>query len=178
MTLGEKARLKDPLTLHNLYVPAGGDIPDPKLNPKFEHKLSFLDEMRECTDVHVKGKERAILLGDLNVAPLEHDVWSHKQLLDVVSHTPIECEKFTAAQTYRRLGRRHARTRSGAGETLHVVELSLAGLEKLPTRAAGSITCGCRRNSPASLRASRSPRTRAAGQRRPITSRSRRRSNV
>ncbi len=98
VTLGEKAKLKDPLTLHNLYVPAGGDIPDPKLNPKFEHKLGFLDEMRECTDVHVKGKERAILLGDLNVAPLEHDVWSHKQLLDVVSHTPIECEKLTAAR--------------------------------------------------------------------------------
>ena len=31
-----------------------------------------------------------LLLGDLNVAPLEHDVWSHKQLLDVVSHTPVE----------------------------------------------------------------------------------------
>jgi exodeoxyribonuclease-3 len=29
-------------------------------------------------------------VGDLNVAPLETDVWSHKQLLDVVSHTPIE----------------------------------------------------------------------------------------
>src|SRR4051812_48069565 len=98
VTLGEKAKLKDPLTLHNLYVPAGGDVPDPALNPKFEHKLSFLDEMRECTDVHVKNGERAVLLGDLNVAPLEHDVWSHKQLLDVVSHTPIECEKLGIVQ--------------------------------------------------------------------------------
>jgi exodeoxyribonuclease-3 len=33
-----------------------------------------------------------VLVGDLNIAPLEHDVWSHKQLLDVVSHTPIEVE--------------------------------------------------------------------------------------
>jgi len=40
-----------------------------------------------------------ILVGDLNVAPLEHDVWSHKQMLRIVSHTPIECEKLTAAQT-------------------------------------------------------------------------------
>jgi exodeoxyribonuclease-3 len=32
----------------------------------------------------------AILVGDLNIAPYEHDVWSHKQLLDVVSHTPVE----------------------------------------------------------------------------------------
>ena len=36
-------------------------------------------------------------VGDLNVAPLEHDVWSHKQMIDVVSHTPIECEKLNAA---------------------------------------------------------------------------------
>ncbi|MCL4709894.1 MAG: exodeoxyribonuclease III [Pseudorhodoplanes sp.] len=98
VVLGEKAKLKDPVTLHNLYVPAGGDIPDPAANPKFGHKLSFLDEMRECVDVHVKGRERAILVGDLNVAPLEHDVWSHRQLLDVVSHTPVECEKFVAAR--------------------------------------------------------------------------------
>src|SRR5712691_10490368 len=35
---------------------------------------------------------------DLNVAPLEHDVWSHRQMIRVVSHTPIECEKLVAAQ--------------------------------------------------------------------------------
>ncbi len=78
--------------------------------------------------MHPARNERAILLGDLNVAPLEHDVWSHKQLLDVVSHTPIECEKLIAAQksggwidTMRQL---HA----GAEEALYVVELPLAGL--------------------------------------------------
>jgi exodeoxyribonuclease-3 len=37
-----------------------------------------------------------ILLGDFNVAPYENDVWSHKALLKVVSHTPIETEKLTA----------------------------------------------------------------------------------
>ncbi len=31
--------------LHNIYVPAGGDIPDPDANPKFAHKLQFLDEL-------------------------------------------------------------------------------------------------------------------------------------
>jgi exodeoxyribonuclease-3 len=94
---GERAGLRDPITVHNFYVPAGGDIPDPKLNPKFEHKLSFLDEMRDCDALRPAKSERAILLGDLNVAPLEHDVWSHKQLIRIVSHTPIECEKLTAA---------------------------------------------------------------------------------
>src|SRR5262250_1879453 len=47
VTLGEKAGLRDPVTLHNFYVPAGGDIPDPNANPKFAHKLAFLDEMRD-----------------------------------------------------------------------------------------------------------------------------------
>jgi exodeoxyribonuclease-3 len=98
VVLGEHAGLSDPLTLHNFYVPAGGDEPDPEINVKFAHKLGFLDEMRERPDLRPAARERAILVGDLNVAPLEHDVWSHKQLLRVVSHTPIECEKLVAAQ--------------------------------------------------------------------------------
>jgi exodeoxyribonuclease III len=95
--LGERAGLRDPITLHNFYVPAGGDIPDPQVNPKFAHKLAFLDEMRDAPALRPARSERAILVGDLNVAPREHDVWSHKQMLKVISHTPIECEKFTAA---------------------------------------------------------------------------------
>jgi exodeoxyribonuclease-3 len=96
--LGEKAGLRDPITIHNYYVPAGGDIPDPEVNPKFAHKLSFLDELRECSHLQPKSGERAILVGDLNVAPLECDVWSHKAMLKVVSHTPIEVEKLNAAR--------------------------------------------------------------------------------
>ena len=89
----------DPIVLDNLYIPAGGDIPDPAQNDKFAHKLDFYREMAGWfTEVAPKkgarkGK-RGIAVGDLNVAPLEHDVWSHKQLLDVVSHTPIEVELF------------------------------------------------------------------------------------
>jgi len=99
VSFGEQAQIAKPLTLHNFYVPAGGDIPDPVLNPKFEHKLSFLDEMRDCAPLHPKANDRHILVGDLNVAPHEHDVWSHKQLLKIVSHTPIECEKLLAVQS-------------------------------------------------------------------------------
>jgi exodeoxyribonuclease III len=97
--LGERAGLRDPVTVHNFYVPAGGDIADPAANPKFAHKLAFLDEMRDCETLRPAQSERAILVGDLNVAPLEHDVWSHKQMLRVVSHTPIECEKLVTAQS-------------------------------------------------------------------------------
>jgi exodeoxyribonuclease-3 len=99
VVLGERAGLSDPITVHNLYVPAGGDTPDPDVNPKFAHKLAFLDEMRANATLKPPNAERAILLGDLNVAPLEHDVWSHKQMLRIVSHTPIECEKLTGACT-------------------------------------------------------------------------------
>ena len=95
---GERAGLRDPITVHNFYVPAGGDIADPAVNPKFAHKLAFLDEMRNHAMLRPTASERSILVGDLNVAPLECDVWSHKQLLSVVSHTPIECEKLLRLQ--------------------------------------------------------------------------------
>ena len=79
--------------------------------------------------MHVNGKARAILLGDLNVAPLEHDVWSHKQLLDVVSHTPIECEKLIAAQKAGGWVDAMREFVPEPAEALHLVELSLARLE-------------------------------------------------
>ena len=84
--------------LHNFYVPAGGDIPDRGANPKFGHKLDFVDGMREWFAGERSKQAPMILVGDLNIAPLEHDVWSHKQLLSVVSHTPIEVEKMVRLQ--------------------------------------------------------------------------------
>ena len=88
----------DPILLDNLYIPAGGDEPDPEINVKFRHKLDFLDEMRAHEGLRPAAAQRALLVGDLNVAPLEHDVWSHKQMLKVVSHTPVECEKLGHVQ--------------------------------------------------------------------------------
>ena len=88
-----------PFLLHNLYVPAGGDEADPEINEKFAHKLGFLAEMEEWSkrDASPEGYG-AIAVGDLNVAPLENDVWSHRELLKVVSHTPIETEGFERIQ--------------------------------------------------------------------------------
>jgi len=90
------ARLDDGTLIHNLYIPAGGDIPDPEANEKFAHKLQFLDELR--TWGRDAAPARSILVGDLNIAPREDDVWNHKALLKVVSHTPVEVEGFAAAQ--------------------------------------------------------------------------------
>lgn len=88
-----------PFILHNLYVPAGGDEPDETINEKFGHKLRFIAEMESWSkaDAKPKGYE-AIVVGDLNVAPLENDVWSHKELLKIVSHTPVETEGFGRIQ--------------------------------------------------------------------------------
>lgn len=80
------------ITLHNLYIPAGGDIPDVNENEKFAHKLDFVREITDFIPQYHKKDEHVIALGDFNIAPYEHDVWSHKQLLKVVSHTPIEVD--------------------------------------------------------------------------------------
>ncbi len=83
------------ILLHNFYVPAGGDEPDPEKNPKFRHKLDFLREMHDVA-ADQDATSGSVLVGDLNVAPLPDDVWSHKQMLGVVSHTPVETESFEA----------------------------------------------------------------------------------
>lgn len=79
------------IRIHNFYVPAGGDEPDPQINPKFAHKLQFLEEMQA---IHADCGDgcSSLLVGDLNIAPLENDVWSHRQLLKIVSHTPVETD--------------------------------------------------------------------------------------
>ena len=99
-------RLDNGIRLENVYVPAGGDIPDRNENPKFGQKLDFLERMIRWSEQLDKP---TILVGDFNVAPLECDVWSHKQLLNVVSHTPIECEtlaRLQAAHGWVDLGRK------------------------------------------------------------------------
>jgi len=92
------AELPGGIELHNIYVPAGGDIPDPDTNPKFAHKLQFLDELTQWFAAERDAGRKMIAVGDLNIAPLETDVWSHKQLLKVVSHTPVEVERLAALQ--------------------------------------------------------------------------------
>lgn len=88
--------LENGVTIQNFYIPAGGDVPDREVNEKFGQKLDFLTEMRD----HWKAEnpQKTIIVGDFNIAPLEDDVWSHKQLLKVVSHTPIEVEHLVEMQ--------------------------------------------------------------------------------
>lgn len=89
-------RLDNGVTIHNFYVPAGGDKPDRTVNDKFGQKLDYLTEMRDA--FHADRPEKAIMVGDLNIAPREDDVWDHKKLLKIVSHTPVEVEHLAQAQ--------------------------------------------------------------------------------
>ena len=82
--------LEDGIKVHNLYIPAGGDLPDIKLNPKFEHKINFLSEIKD--KFFKQEQKKTIMVGDFNIAPLPDDVWNHKALLNVVSHTKIETD--------------------------------------------------------------------------------------
>ena len=90
------ARLENGVVIHNCYVPAGGDIPNREENVKFGQKLDFLTDMRDA--FRADRPERSILVGDLNIAPREDDVWNHKALLKIVSHTPIEVQHLGDAQ--------------------------------------------------------------------------------
>lgn len=99
------ARLPGGLLLENVYVPAGGDVPDREINPKFGQKLDFLERMTRWSTAL---QEPSLIVGDFNIAPLECDVWNHKALLDVVSHTPVEVEalaRFQASHGWADLGR-------------------------------------------------------------------------
>ena len=77
--------------VQNFYIPAGGDIPDRKLNPKFDHKMDFYERL--TAEMKTRDRQRPLVLaGDFNIAPGDNDVFNHKFMLKVVSHTPGEIE--------------------------------------------------------------------------------------
>lgn len=82
------------IEIHNFYFPAGGDLADPEENPKFSHKLEYVSNVSNWFRRYRSERDKIILLGDLNIAPEKNDVWSHRQLLDVVSHTYMEVYHF------------------------------------------------------------------------------------
>ncbi|CAM4239914.1 Exodeoxyribonuclease III [Novosphingobium lubricantis] len=95
------------LVLENVYIPAGGDVADREVNPKFGQKLDFLERMTRWADAIDRP---TMIVGDFNIAPLDCDVYDHKALLKVVSHTPVEVEtlgRFADAHGWVDLGRKH-----------------------------------------------------------------------
>ena len=90
-----KVSVYDDLEINNIYIPAGGDIPDPIVNLSFAHKLTFMDDISEYYENNRSEfmNKKMILCGDFNVSPYDNDVWNHKQLSKIVSHTPIEIDR-------------------------------------------------------------------------------------
>jgi exodeoxyribonuclease-3 len=83
--------------IQNFYIPAGGDVPDRALNPKFDHKLDFYERLTQALLLR-KPTDPLVIGGDLNVAPGENDVWNHKFMSKVVSHTPPEISAMAGLQ--------------------------------------------------------------------------------
>ena len=81
------------IEIHNLYAPAGGDTPDRVANPKFDHKLDYYEKL--TADMAARDPAAPLVVtGDLNIAPSEFDVWNHRYMSKVVSHTPVEVAAF------------------------------------------------------------------------------------
>jgi exodeoxyribonuclease-3 len=80
--------------LHNFYVPSGGSGEEENdlLNPKFLDKLKFFKSMVAFFERNKSDGQ--IIVGDLNIAPFENDVFNHKMLLKVISHTEQETQLF------------------------------------------------------------------------------------
>ena len=156
--------------VHSLYVPAGGDLPDLRSIPNSPIRSPFstrcgAGSATACTTTP------HILTGDFNVAPLEHDVWSHRQLLKVVSHTPIETERLVAIMAGRNwydVMRAHV----PHTDKLYTWWSYRARDCRPPTAAGGSTISGSMPATATTALRSRSCARPAAGSAPPITSRS------
>jgi len=83
--------------IQNFYIPAGGDVADRDLNPKFDHKLDFYEALTR--EMASRDKTAPLVLaGDFNIAPGENDVWNHRYMSKIVSHTPVEVETLRRLQ--------------------------------------------------------------------------------
>jgi exodeoxyribonuclease III len=81
----------------NFYIQAGGDVADRALNPKFDHKLDFYERL--TADVARRDRQAPLVMaGDFNIAPGENDVWNHRYMSRIVSHTPVEVETLRRLQ--------------------------------------------------------------------------------
>lgn len=76
----------------DVYVPQGSEV----TSDKFTYKLAFLDALQDWLAPRVRSGEPVVLMGDINVAPMDDDVWSVDEMRDQVSFHPLEKERFAA----------------------------------------------------------------------------------
>src|SRR3546814_21044420 len=68
-------RLPNGMRIANVYVPAGGDIPDRTLNPKFGQKLDFVERMTRRSETPPLP---TLPGGDFHIDPLPTHAWAHQ----------------------------------------------------------------------------------------------------
>jgi len=103
------------IELHNIYVPAGGDVPDPERNPKFAHKLRFLDEVTAWFAAERRDGRPMIAMGDLNIAPSRSNAsGSCSGRADLSTRSGISCRGTSASTLGGVTGRATGRLRIGA----------------------------------------------------------------
>ena len=74
------------ITIINTYVPQGREVG----TDYFQYKLNWLRGMRNYLEKHFTKEQKVIWLGDLNVAPLDIDVYDAKRLEGQVCFHPDE----------------------------------------------------------------------------------------
>lgn len=79
-----------PIDIHSVYVPAGGEAPDPRINDKFADKLAFIDCTADYFAAAYGFRDCVVLTGDLNIAPLPSDVWDHHKMQKRIGHTDYD----------------------------------------------------------------------------------------
>ena len=162
------ARLPSGTVVHNLYIPAGGDLPDPGAEPEVRPQARLPRRAPRLVRRR-RRPERAILVGDLNVAPREDDVWNHQPAAEDRLAHPGRGRGLHRRAGRRRLGRRRpAPTSPRAGSIPGGPTAPPTG--RPPTRAAASTTSGPPPTSPSAPAAAASPATCAAGRPRATTS--------
>ena len=83
----------------NLYVVNGKDVGD----PKYDHKLYWLRQVRNFIEFDRKKHERYLVLGDFNIAPADEDVhdpdlWRERILCSTPEREALEAIKATGLQ--------------------------------------------------------------------------------
>jgi exodeoxyribonuclease-3 len=129
--------------IQNFYIPAGGDLPDRELNEKFDHKMDYYERLTAEMAAYGTSSKPLLLAGDFNIAPNEFDVWNHRYMSKVVSHTPGEVETLyrlqnaAASTTWSATPSLSRRSWPAGGATAPRTSAS-------PTAACASTTCGPR----------------------------------
>ena len=80
------------ILIGNLYLPNGNPWP----GPKFDYKLAWMDKLAEHARALLETDVPALLIGDFNVIPTDHDVYKPERWKKDALFAPAAKERFAA----------------------------------------------------------------------------------